>query len=304
MSSTIDPDELEDTGEGHVNGSSGAVSTEDVRALLDREKANNERLQRELETERTGRNRAEQTASNQALARLEAEEQAVAARLESADTAAAGLRKGYSEALGEGRFDDAAELQEKMFELKAKQQQDRQYKTWLDSEKNRAASAPPPPQQPQQQGLDLANYTPGQRRWIRENPEFMTDVKLRQRTEAAHSLAVSEGCEVDSPEYFQVIDDVVHGERFRRDEPSRTREPPARRQREAPPAEIPVSRGTPARAERNREVKLTADEMEAADITNPDVPIQGHKDQQGNWVPGRYERYAINRAKMRARGQI
>jgi hypothetical protein len=292
MSGTTDDDDRVD---GHVNG--GTVSDDDVRAMLAQEKANTRKLKLELETERTGRNRAEQTASTHANARFEAEELAVVSRLESADTAATGLKKQYSEALAEGRFDEAAEVQDKLAELRARQQQDRNYKVWLEGEKTRAAKAPP-----QQEGVDLSQYSAPQRRWIRDNPEFMEDPKLRAKTFAGHQLAVAEGIEIDSPEYFEVINEVVNRASRRVDPDDTDAGHEAPRRREAP-AEVPVSRSSPRQAEQRKAVRLSADEMEAADITNPDIPVQGHKDQSGNWIPGRYEKYAIQRAKLKARGQ-
>jgi hypothetical protein len=296
MSGTAAEEDDDRVTDGHVNG--GTVSDDDVRAMLAQEKANSRKLKLELETERTGRNRAEQTASTHATARFEAEELAVVSRLEGADAAATGLKKDYAEALSEGRFDEAAEVQDKLAELRAKQQQDRNYKVWLEGEKARARAAPP-----QQEGVDLSQYSAPQRRWIRDNPEFMDDPKMRAKTFAGHQLAMAEGIEVDTPEYFEVINEVVHRGKRQLDPEDTDAGHEAPRRREAP-AEIPVSRSSPRQAaDRQRAVRLSADEMEAADITNPDIPVQGHKDPSGNWVPGRYEKYAIQRAKLKLRGQ-
>jgi hypothetical protein len=291
MSDTIeDDDELP-----HVNG--GSISDDDIRALLAKEKQSSRALKLQLETERTGRTRAEAQVSNAQTARLDSEEEIVTTRLTAADAAALGLRRAYSEALAEGRFDEAAEVQDQMVELRAKQVADRQYKTWLTNERSRAVEA-----KPVQEGVNLGDYSAAQRKWIRDNPEFMDDPKIRAKTFAGHQLAVADGIEVDSPEYFEVINETVHrGRRQEAGEDDAASQQPRRRQE---PLDMPVTRRTPAATQqRAGAVKLSADEMEAADITNPDLPVQGRKDANGNWLPGRYETYALQRAKLRSQGR-
>lgn len=292
MSDAIDDGQIDD---GHVNGEE--ISDTDVRAMLAKHEKEKGALRAQLEQERASRSRAEAQVSNATTARFDAEEAAVAERLEAADAQALGMRAAMSAALAEGRFDDAAEIQDRMGELRAKQVSDKQYKTWLAAEKTRATQQAR--QQPASDGVDLAQYSPAQRRWIRDNPEFMTDPKLRAKTYAGHQLAVAEGVDVDSPEYFEIIDQTVHG---RKPAAEKEDEEPLPRQR-TPSADVPVTRRTPASPTRQQPIKLTPDEMEAADITNSDIPVQGHKDASGNWVPGRYERYAIQRQKLKAQGR-
>lgn len=290
MSDVIEDDDRID--DQHVNG--GPISDEDVRAMLAREQKEKRALRQQLEQERTGRTRAEAQATSATTARFDTEEQAVTERLEAADAQALALRKAYSEALSEGRFDEAAEVQDQMAELRARQVADKQYKTWLAGEKTRAAQVVQ--QQPAHEGVDLSAYSAAQRKWIRANPSFMEDAKVRAKTFAGHQLAVAEGVEVDSPEYFEIIDETVNRGRRRAEEDEEVI--PQRRQ---VASDMPVSRRTPQTSTRQTPVRLSADEMEAADITNPEIPVQGHKDAQGNWVAGRYERYAINREKLRQR---
>jgi hypothetical protein len=273
----------------------GSVSDDDIRAMLAQEQKASRALKAQVEQERAARTRAEAQSSSAQTARIDAEEQAVTARLEGAEAAALALRKDYAEALSEGRFDEAAEVQDKMAELRARQVADKQYKTWLAGEKAREAAQPA---RPVHEGVDLSQYSAPQRRWIRDNPEFMDDPKIRAKTFAGHQLAVAEGIEVDSPEYFEVINETVYRGRGREEEPAAN--PPRRRQE---PTDMPVTRRTPATTQRNAPVRLSADEMEAADITNPDIPVQGHKDTAGNWVPGRYETYYLQRQRLRAQGR-
>jgi hypothetical protein len=291
---------MDDTEDHGAVANGGAIGDEDVHALLAKEREHRQRAEAERDAERSNRSRAEAAASTHATARFDAEDQAITARLESAEAAALGLRKEYATALAEGQFDQAAEIQDKMAELRAKQVQDRQYKTWLAGEKERATKTQPE----RQDGVDLAQYSAAQRAWIRKNPEFMEDEKLRARTFAGHQLAVAEGVTVDSPEYFEIIDEMVaRGKPSRRQPVEDEDEPVQQPRRREPPNDMPVTRRMPQQAERRqREVKLSADEMEAADVTLPDIPVQGRHDKDGNWISGRYERYVIQRNKLRERG--
>lgn len=309
MSATTDDD---DDDKAHVNGvartarpsgdNGNAISDDDVRAMLAQEQQERRRLKAELDQERTSRSRAEATVSTHQAARFDAEEQAVAARLGAIDGEAAGLRKQYAEAMAEGRFDEAAEVNDKMAELRARQAQDKQYQTWLVGEKARAAEQAK--QQPAREGVDLSQYSIEQRKWIKANPEFMEDPKIRAKTFAGHQLALAEGVEVDSPEYFEIIDETVQRGRKKVQEPEEdevVQQEPRRRQ---PPQDMPVTRRTPETSnDRRREIKLSADEREAADIAIPDRPVDGRHDKDGNWIPGRYEAYSIQRAKIRAQGR-
>lgn len=290
MSESIDDDRLESPRNGEE------ISDDHVRAMLAKHEKETTALRQQLEQERASRTRAEAQVSNANASRFDTEEAAVADRLEAAEAQALGMRQALSAAMAEGRFDDAAELQDKLGEIRAKQTSDKQYKAWLAQEKTRTAQ--PVQQQPASDGVDLAAYSPAQRKWIRANPEFMTDASLRAKTFAGHQLAVAEGITIDSPEYFEVIDQTVGKKRAEPDDD----EPPAPRPR-AQSTDMPVTRRTPATPSRQQAIKLTADEMEAADITNSDIPVQGYKDNQGNWIPGRYERYAIQRAKLKAQGR-
>jgi hypothetical protein len=294
MSATMD-----DTQDHGAVANGAAIGDEDVHALLAKEREHRQRAEAERDAERSNRSRAEAAASTHATARFDAEDQAITARLESAEAAALGLRKEYATALAEGQFDQAAEIQDKMAELRAKQVQDRAHKAWLASEKDRIRAQPA-----QSEGVDLSLFTDEQRAWIRKNPEFMVNERMRARTMAGHQLAVADGIAVDSPEYFEVINEMVARGRVARRQPVEDEDEPVQQpRRREPPNDMPVTRRMPQQAERRqREVKLSADEMEAADVTLPDIPVQGRHDKDGNLVSGRYERYVIQRNKLRERG--
>lgn len=288
-----------------------AVSDDDVRELLAAERAKNAKLTERIAAERVERNKAEAIARTSTDARFDTEGKAVEDRLKAATDKVKDLKAAYATALAEGRFEEAAEIQDQMAQLRATEQHDKQYKAWLDGEAARAKARPAPAAE-----IDLSNYTPGQRKWIKQHPEFMEDEAFRKKTEAGHSLAVADGLEVDSPEYFDVIDEVIARktqgrQRQRVERPEEEEEfvdpPPRQRQREAD-TDLPVTRrgATPGqREERRGAVRLTGDQKEAADATLPHLPTEGYTDEKtGRYVASRYERYAANVKTLKAQGRI
>jgi hypothetical protein len=124
----------------------------------------------------------------------------------------------------------------------------------------------------------------------------------------------------DSAEYFAYIEKGL-GEGYHDDAPRRDRdvrsetdEEPAieletetRRQPEKPMS-VPVTRGgSPSGNRSGGPIRLTADEVEAADIAMGDVPegdASGYYTQDGVRKPGRYLRYKQNQTKLKASGRI
>lgn len=276
-------------------GSNGtALSDDDIRGMLAKREQENAKLQRQLDSERQTRVKAERQVHSATQSRWEAEEQAVAARLETADTAALSLRNDYSVAMAEGRFDDAGAAQDKLIEIRARQVADRQYAEFLRAEK---AKQPEP--QVEQTGADLASYSPAQQRWIQANPAYLTDRDFQARVIRGHHQAMADGIAIDSAEYFATVDRVANNRRQQRQpEPEADVAP-------EPVPDMPVTRRSEgSQPRRPRDVKLTADQMEAADMSNPDIPVQGHYDQHNNWIPGRYERYVLNREALKRQGRL
>lgn len=300
MSETI-TDDLEHTGSQPVNGHD--VSDEDLRALLETERKQRVAVERELQEERRGRGTAETNARSAVTARYDAEAAAVTARLDAAETSAAALEREYADAAAEGKWAEAAAVQRKMAKLEAKVSQDEGYKTFLEQEREKAVAQSQ--QAPQQQGVDLAQFSAKQRRWIRDNPEYMEDERFRRKVAAQHAAAMADDVEVDSEEYFEYINRAAVAPRAKTkpaEDQETTVETPRQR---ITPKDIPVTRsGSPSTQSRNAPVKLSPEQREAADMSMPDVPEQGHRDSNSNWVPGRYERYASNIQKLKQQGKL
>ena len=71
-----------------------------------------------------------------------------------------------------------------------------------------------PRQQPRQPVSDpveavAANLSPKSAAWIRAHPECVTDPKMNARMMAAHNLAIAEDIPLDSPEYFERIEQGI-----------------------------------------------------------------------------------------------
>lgn len=288
----------------------GAISDDDLRVAFAREKKAREEAEAERRRLESELNRERSSRTDAVTARFEAEEQAIDTRMSASDAKAVGLRRDYSQALSEGDFDKAADIQDQMATLRAEQQEDKRYKKWLEGQKEQAkqqAERPVDPGAP-----DLSQYSSRQRAWIKAHPDFMTDVRLRQKVFAGHQLAVADGIEVDSDEYFETINRVALGEQpkpaARRQQVVEEAEedsgvevaPPPGRRRQLH-TEIPTTRRSLA-PHRPAVVRLTSDQRDAADIALPDVEIEGKYDAAGNWVPGRYERY-MNRHLARNGGK-
>ena len=173
------------------------------------------------------------------------------------------LKANYREAMSVGDFDKAAEIQEALSSNAAKLLQLEQGKQALESM---------PKAQPEQivdpvEAL-ASQLSPRSAAWIRKNPQCATDQRLFQKMLAAHNLAMADGIEPDSDEYFEFVESTIN---IKRSAPKRVEQPenddpmadaakPTQR-RTSPPA-APVTRG----GERSNVVRLTAQEREMAQM--------------------------------------
>ncbi len=291
------------------------VSQEDLRALLERGK-------KQLESEREARDRAEARAAEleraaqeaqgalrtQTGARYQAEESAIDVAISAAEREADALVAQIGQLQAEGNFAEAAKMQRALARAEANAAALAERKASLATARLSATTETPPAQAPRQDAqpqIDLTRYSVPQRKWIREHPEYLEDEKLRTRLAGAHFLAVSEGCEIDSPEYFAVLENAYE-KHFSGASSGAARqaqtEPPTARQ--GAPA-MPVTRRAPDASPPARNViRLTPDEREHADITMADVPEQDYRDEKGNLVPGRYRQYYENKQRLIRQGRL
>jgi len=189
------------------------------------------------------------------------------------------LREQYQAALDAGQTARASELIEAMTEVKVKQNEAKNYKTWLDGEKARAEAAAKQRQQTPQAPV----YTARTQAWIDEHPEYLTDRKFQLKCQAADADAQAEGIQRDTDEYFQHVNKFLGLTKAAAPEPAAEDdggevliEPtPAPVRKQTVSTAAPVSRtgaATMTNGERpasRNNFKLSADEAEIARISFP-----------------------------------
>jgi hypothetical protein len=225
--------------------------------------------QRRLEAE----NRAREAIQRQYAAQTEREEAnytLIESAIKTVERDSSDLRAAYRDALSVGDYDRVAEIQDAMTENKLRLSELNRGKEYL---KSRSPEAPPPP--PPQDPVEAlaAQLSPKSAEWIRAHPEYAKDQKLFRKMLAAHELALADGIEPDTDDYFSSVESTL---RIERRKPSRepveaetdaeamsTAAKPVQR-RSAPPA-APVSRATNGPGStRSNVITLTRAEAEAA----------------------------------------
>lgn len=253
-------------------------------------------LKQKLEMERLARieaeNRERAAAAQAASMRSEVSEnqrQLVSNTLDFVKNERATLKSAYSQALAAGDFDAASEINDRIADLAAK---------ILDLENGKAAMEAQAQQQPRgmPQGGDVveqfaSRLTPRSAAWVRAHPDYVRDPRLNQKMIAAHQMAVADGIQADTDEYFDYVEDVlrIKGQAHRSgddDEAMSAAAKPA--QRRSSPAAAPVSRSAMSSdGSRPNVVTLTAEEREFATM-NGQTP----------------EEYARNKLKLIREGRL
>jgi hypothetical protein len=174
------------------------------------------------------------------------------------------LKAGYREALATGDYDRAAEIQQRMSDNAARLLQ---LENGKDALERQAKQVAPQYQQPMDPVEALAaQLSPRSAAWVRANPQFATEPRLFQKMIAAHNLALADGLQPDTDDYFATVEETL---RIRRPEPT-YEDPMAQsatvtQKRAAPPA-APVSRGGNGTGSNPNRVTLSAAEREMAQM--------------------------------------
>lgn len=229
-------------------------------------------LKQKLELERQARLEAEnreRNASSQAHAmRNEVasnQHQLVSNTLDFVKQERANMKAAYSQALSAGDYDAAAEINDRIADMAAK---------ILDLENGKAAmeAQAQQPQQPQQQQPSdsveafASRLTPRSASWVRSHPEYVRNPRLNQKMIAAHQMAVADGIEPDTDEYFGYVEDMlqVKNQPYRdggEESMSGASKPVQRR---SSPAAAPVSRSMNSSGGKPNVVTLTPEMREIA----------------------------------------
>lgn len=172
------------------------------------------------------------------------------------------LKLNYSEAMSVGDYSKAAEIQETMGTNAAKLMELERGRAHMERAPKVVAPELPRHSDPVE---ELASQlSPRSADWVRRHPQCVTDPRMYQKMVAAHNLAVADGYQPDSDDYFGVIEDTL---RINRRQATEYDEDPTSgaakvTQHRAPPA-APVSRNGNGTGSRNS-AHLTREEKETA----------------------------------------
>lgn len=223
-------------------------------------------LKLSLERERLARVEAERRAQQQAaqahLMTREVEDnqrQMLSSALEMVNNERTMLRAQYAEAMAQGNYAMVAEINDRMNDLAVKANVIEQGREAMESQKKQ------PIQQQTYQADPVEQFasqlTPRSASWVREHPEFVRDQKLNRKMIAAHELAVADGIEPDTDEYFDYVENTLGVNK------AAAREEAPKPQRRAAPASAPVSRsGMNSDGSRPNVIRLTAEQREMAEM--------------------------------------
>jgi hypothetical protein len=228
-----------------------------------------ETLKEQLERERQARAEAERRANEAAQTAYQAQTEAqdsnlhlVTNAIETVNQTQSILKANYRDAMSAGDYDTAAEIQAEMSANAAKLLQLEQGKQALETAPR--YEAPRPYTADPVEAL-ASQLSPRSADWVRRNPQFATDNRLYQKMLAAHNLAVADGIDPDTDDYFASIEDTLRIRSRNEHEDATSSAAKPLQRRSAPPA-APVSRSGTGTGTRPNRVTLTAEEREMASM--------------------------------------
>lgn len=227
-------------------------------------------LKMRLEQERQARMEAEKQARMAAQAAAEAQNEVQDTNLQlvknAIDTVKRNndiLKYNYSEAMAVGDYTKAAEIQESLSINASKLMELERGRQHME---NMPKIEPVQPQRPSDPVEALASQlSPRSADWVRRNPQCVTDPRMYQKMVAAHNLAMADGYQPDTDDYFAFVEDTLKiSKRVTVQEDEDPMASAAKvTQRRAPPA-APVSRNNTSTGSRPNVVRLTRAEAETA----------------------------------------
>lgn len=255
---------------------------------------------RRAQTAEGGQRNAERRVVSEAEARLLAQEQATDNAIAAQENERTSLRQQKVALMTEGKYEEVAELDDKLADIAAQMNEAKRVKTYLVGEREKLKTAvETAAAQPQENGLSREINA-----WIEAHPRFKTDPQYNNDAMAGHYDALRKGIKADSPEYFAHVE-VFTGDRQAPQQQAAdgdgeqgelTYEAQTPQSRAAGPGSMsaaPPSRQAAASGSQrgNGKPDLKSDEREVADalyshIANP---------------ADRYQKYADNREYMAAK---
>jgi hypothetical protein len=242
-----------------------------------------EELKAQLEEERSARVQAEKSFKSEREKAQKAEAEISQARGEVHDTNIQLLNSAINDikreqvsyknairtAFENGDFDKATDYQEAMATNVAKLMKIEEGKIAYEGQMKERPAAPV---------NSVENFasrlSPRSADWVRNNPEYVTDPRLNRKMLAAHQMAVADGMEADTDEYFGYVESMLSVKNKRDKDPhlhaddaeAMSSASAATQRRQAPPA-APVSRQAPSNTTtRPNVVRLNSAEREMAQM--------------------------------------
>lgn len=190
----LTPEDIQALRDAHTN----AVAERDAeRRRADTESGRADSLQAQV---RDGSQRL----AHSEVAGLSAQEQAAARDIDAITQEINGYKAQQAALFEEGKFAEAAELNEKIGDATARRQHSHQARAHYGTQRERAAAAPA---DPVERWLDQnAQFSEAERTWIRANPRYAMDPAFHARVNEAHAEATREGLTRGTPEYYQRLE--------------------------------------------------------------------------------------------------
>ena len=246
-----------------------AVTNEDLLALRQQiADANRQREAAERRAQAAEASRDQESAGrvSESSRRLAAQETAIVNAIAAKTAETERLAEQAAALMEEGKFLEAARLNQKGGRIESEIAQLESYKGQLAQEKTRAdeaAKAPPRNADP------YAHLSPKSAEWAREHPEYFADQKLHRKAVAADAAARADDIEPDTPAYFDYIN--RHLGLVKDAEPAPAAQPAPKPRASA----APVSRSVPeSPTNPNRTIRLTPEQQEVARLTFSKMPEQ------------------------------
>lgn len=235
-------------------------------------------LRAKLEQEQIARAEAEKRAremhQNAARANMEVQDtnlQLIHSAMENVKRNGEVLKQHYAAALQAGAFDKAAEIQEYMGINSAKLLQLENGRAALQARLESQQNQPAAPQITDPVEQVASQLSPRSASWVRNHPQCITDKRLYQKMVGAHNIAVADGYQPDTDDYFEFIETQMG---FRKaparvtevevDEPFSAAAAPAQKRNAPPPA--PSSRAASGNNGSKNVVRLSSEEREMAQM--------------------------------------
>lgn len=193
-----------------------AVQADDpaqLRAALEAERQRSAALEAETANLRGRVNEYSTRLSGEVTGRLSAEEIATDNAIAAADTEIKQLKADKVRLLQEGKFEEAADLDERMADAVARRNGARSYKEDIGRRRQEAERAPPSREQQIETWLNQNGFSAAEKAWVYRNPRFIDDANFRREVANAYNEALSRGAAKDTPDLFRQIESRVYGAR-------------------------------------------------------------------------------------------